>query len=118
MPRYTPGPWKIRPSGELWSYSRGENPSEIGTMSWTGKPEERDGNGRIIAGAAGMVESLDEIMLLLSQPEVVEVIQNTPRISAKAKMVMESAREALEEATGKKLPEWPKGDPHDHRLES
>jgi len=52
VPRYTPGPWKIRPNGELWSYSRGGSPQQIGTMFWSGKSEERDGNGRIIAGAA------------------------------------------------------------------
>lgn len=118
MPRYTPGPWKIRPNGELWSYSRGGAPQQIGTMYWSGKAEERDGNARIIAGAAELCDSLDELMLIISQPEVVEAIQSTPRISAKSRMIIENARASLEEVTGKRLPEWPKRDPHDHSLES
>lgn len=118
MPRYTPGPWKIRPNGELWSYQRGGAPQQIGTMSWSGKPEERDGNGRILAGAADLCESMDELMLIVAQPEVVQAIENSPRISAKSRMIIENARTTLEEVTGKKLPEWPKRDPHDHRVES
>ncbi|HEY9567797.1 MAG TPA: hypothetical protein VIR38_06895 [Thalassobaculum sp.] len=118
MPRYTPGPWKIRPNGELWSYSRGGAPQQIGTMFWSGKGEEREGNGRIIAGAVNVCESLDELMLIVSQPEVVAAIAAAPRIAAKARMIIESARESLEEATGKRLPEWPKRDPHDRSLES
>ena len=118
MPRYTPGPWKMRPSGEIWSYSRGSSPSQVGTMSWSSKPEERDGNARIVASAADLCESLDEVMLIISQPEIVEVIENTPRISAKSRMILETARTTLQEATGKRLPEWPKRDKHDRRLES
>ena len=118
MPRYTPGPWKMRPNGELWSYSRGGAPQQVGTMSWTGKPEERDGNSRIIAGAAELCESLDELMLIISQPEVVAAIEESPRIAAKSRMIIENARSSLAEVTGKQLPEWPKRDPHDRRLES
>lgn len=118
MPRYTPGPWKMRPNGELWSYSRGAAPQEVGTMSWSGKPEERDGNSRIIAGAVDLCESLDELMLIVAQPEVVAAIASTDRISAKARMIIENARTTLEEVTGKRLPEWPKRDPHDRRLDS
>ncbi len=118
MPRYTSGPWKMRPNGELWSYSRGDAPNQIGTMYWTGNQEERDGNSRIIAGAADVCESLDELMLIVSQPEVVEAIMATPRISAKSRMIIDNARTALEECTGKKVPEWPKGDVHDKRLET
>lgn len=118
MPRYTAGPWKMRPNGELWSYSRGGAPSQIGTMYWSGEQEERDGNARIIAGAADLSESMDELMLILSQPEVVAAINQSPRISAKSKMIIENARSCLQEVTGKKLPEWPKRDPHDLRLES
>lgn len=118
VPRYTPGPWKMRPNGELWSYQRGGNPSPIGTMSWSGKPEERDGNARIIAGAADLSESMDELMLIICQPEVVAAIQNCDRIAAKSRMIIENARTTLEEVTGRKLPEWPKRDPHDTRLES
>lgn len=118
MPRYTPGPWKIRPNGELWSYSRGGAPQQIGTMFWSGKAEERDGNARIIAGASDLCDSLDELMLIISQPEVVAAIQSTPRISSKSRMIIENARAALEEVTGKRLPEWPKRDPHDRSLES
>ncbi|MBT5267374.1 MAG: hypothetical protein HOL85_21255 [Rhodospirillaceae bacterium] len=117
MARYTPGPWKMRPSGELWSYSRGEAPVEIGTMSWGGRQEERDGNARIIAGAADLSESLDELMLIVAQPEIIEAIFNCDRISAKSKLIIENARATLEEVTGKKLPEWPKNDPNDKRLE-
>jgi hypothetical protein len=118
VPRYTPGPWKMRPNGELWSYQRGGNPGQIGTMYWTGKSEERDGNARIIAGAADLCESMDELMLIVCQPEVVAAIQGSDRIAAKSRMIIENARAALEEVTGKKLPEWPKRDPHDTRLES
>jgi hypothetical protein len=118
VPRYTPGPWKIRPNGELWSYSRGGAPQQIGTMYWSGKSEERDGNARIIAGAADLCESLDELRLIVSQPEVVSAIQSSPRIAAKSRMIIENARTSLEEVTGKRLPEWPKRDPHDRRLES
>jgi len=118
MPRYTPGPWKMRGSGELWSYSRGDTPTEIGTISWTGNIEEREGNSRMIASASDLCESLDEVMLILGQPEVVEVILSNPKIAAKSKMIMETARTTLQEATGKPLPEWPKYDPHDKRLES
>lgn len=108
----------MRPNGELWSYSRGNNPQQIGTMYWTGNSDERDGNGRIIAGAADLCESLDELMLIIAQPEVVEAINGSDRIAAKSRMIIENARTALEEVTGKKLPEWPKSDPHDRRLES
>ncbi len=118
VPRYTPGPWKMRPNGELWSYQRGGNPSQIGTMYWSGKSEERDGNARIIAGAADLSESMDELMLIICQPEVVAAIQGCDRIAAKSRMIIENARTTLEEVTGKKLPEWPKRDPHDTRLES
>ena len=117
MPRYTSGPWKMRPNGELWSYSRGGAPNQVGTMYWTGNQEERDGNARIIAGAADLSESR-EVMLILAQPEVVEAINSSPRISAKSRMIIENARTCLQEVTGKKLPEWPKRDPHDRRLES
>jgi hypothetical protein len=108
----------MRGSGELWSYSRGDAPTEIGTMSWAGKPEEREGNARIVAAAADLCESLDEVMLIICQPEVVAVIQNSPRIAAKSMMILDNARTTLQEATGKRLPEWPKRDPHDLRLES
>ena len=118
VPKYTPGPWKMRPNGELWSYSRGEAPELIGSMSWTGRAEDREGNARVLAGAVDLCESMDEVMLILSQPEVVEAIQSTDRISAKSKMILENARVALFEATGKRLPEWPTHDKHDHRLES
>jgi hypothetical protein len=87
-------------------------------MYWSGKAEERDGNARIIAGAADLCDSLDELMLIISQPEVVAAIQSTPRISAKSRMIIENARASLEEVTGKRLPEWPKRDPHDRSLES
>lgn len=118
MPRYTPGPWKIRPNGELWSYSRGGSPQQIGTMSWSGKADQRDGNSRLIAGAVELCESLDELMLIITQPEVITAIQSSPRIAARSRMIIENARTALAEVTGKHLPEWPKGDPHDRRLES
>lgn len=118
MPRYTPGPWKMRPNGELWSYRRGANPSQIGAISWTGSPEERDGNARIIAGSVDLSESMEELMLIVCQPEVVAAIQGCDRISAKSRMIIENARTTLEEVTGRKLPEWPKRDPHDTRLET
>jgi hypothetical protein len=118
VPRYTSGPWKIRPNGELWSYSRGGSPGQVGTMSWAGKPEERDGNARIIAGSVDLCESLDELMLIVAQPEVVAAIEDNPRISAKSRMIIENARTILQEVTGKSVPEWPKRDPHDRRLES
>lgn len=118
MPRYTPGPWKIRPNGELWSYSRGSAPQQVGTMYWSGRADERDGNARLIAGAVDLCESLDELMLIISQPEVIAAIQSTARISAKSRMIIENARTALEEVTGKRLPEWPAHDPRDRRLES
>jgi len=118
VPRYTPGPWKIRPNGDLWSYSRGGAPRQIGTMSWSGKAEDRDGNSRLVAGAVDLCESLDELMLIISQPEVVEAIEGSPRIAAKSRMIIENARTSIEEVTGKRLPEWPKRDPHDRRLES
>jgi hypothetical protein len=108
----------MRPNGELWSYSRGDAPVQVGTMYWGGKQEEREGNARIIACASDLCESLDEVMLIVSQPEVAKAITETARISAKSRMILENARIALEEATGKKLPEFPKGDPHDRRLES
>ncbi len=118
MPRYTPGPWKLRPNGELWSYSRGGAPQQIGTLSWSGKAEERDGNARLLAGAVELCESLDELMLIIGQPEVVEAIASSPRIAARSSMIIENARASLEAVTGKRLPEWPKRDPHDRRLES
>ena len=118
MPRYTPGPWKMRPNGELRSYSRGDAPTAIGTMSWTGTADEREGNARIISTAADLCESLDELMLIVSQPEVIEAIRQARKISTKSQMIIENARVSLEEATGRKLPEWPKRDPNDKRLES
>ena len=118
MPRYTPGPWKMRPNGELWSYSRGGAPNQVGTMYWTGAQEERDGNARIIAASADLAESMDELMLILAQPEVTKAINSSERIAAKSKMIIENARTCLQEVTGKQIPEWPKRDPHDRRLES
>ena len=88
MPRYTSGPWKIRPNGELWSYSRGGSPSQVGTISWSGKAEERDGNARLLAGAVDLCETLDELMLIIAQPEVVSAIQGSPRISAKSRLII------------------------------
>jgi len=108
----------MRPNGELWSYSRGGSPTQVGTMYWSGNQEDRDGNSRIIAGAADLSESLDELMLIISQPEVAQAINSSPRIAAKSRMIIENARNCLEQVTGKKLPEWPKRDPHDRRLET
>mgnify|MGYP006441705103 FL=1 len=56
-------------------------------------------------------------MLIVAQPEIIEAIFNCDRISAKSKLIIENARATLEEVTGKKLPEWPKNDPNDKRLE-
>jgi len=117
MPRYTPGPWRMNTSGELWSYARGNAPAQIGTMSWTGDALERQGNAQIVAASADLCECLDEVMLLVSQPEVASTILGTDRLKTRAQLVLENARTVLAEATGRDLPEWPGRDETDTRLE-
>lgn len=117
MPKYTPGPWKMRPNGELWSHSRGSGPRLIGTMAWDGLPADRDGNARILANAVELAENLDEIMLIVSQPEVIQAILGSPRIATRSRMILENARTVLEATTGRQLPQWPRSDPTDKRLE-
>lgn len=117
MPKYTPGPWRMNQNGELWSYARGAAPAQIGTMSWSGEATERQGNAQIIAGAADLSESLDEVMLLVSQPEVVEALLASERLQTRARMILDNARTVLKEATGREFPEWPLRDPSDTRLE-
>lgn len=117
MPKYTPGPWRMNTSGELWSYARGNAPAQIGVMSWSGDAMERQGNAQMIAASAELCECLDEVMLLVSQPEVVEAILGTERLKTRAQMILENARSALSEVTGRDLPEWPRRDESDTRLE-
>ncbi|WP_420402555.1 hypothetical protein [Nisaea sp.] len=117
MPKYTPGPWRMNQSGELWSYARGAAPAQIGTISWSGEATERQGNAQIIAAAADLSECLDEVMLLVSQPEIAEAILGSERLKTRARMILDNARLVIKEATGRDLPEWPMRDPADTRLE-
>lgn len=109
--RYTPGPWRMKSNGELWSYPRGGAPSQIGQMYWSGKQEDRAGNARLISFAADLSEDLQELYRLVSQPSVVAAIQADQRIFGKARLIIENSRQTLEQATGEKLPDWPHIDP-------
>lgn len=116
MPKYTAGPWKMNASGELWSFARGAAPAQIGTISWTGRISERQGNAKLLANAADLCESLDEVMLLVAQPEVAEALLASDRLKTKSRMILENARNVLKEATDRDLPEWPLRDRSDTRL--
>ncbi|UUX48338.1 hypothetical protein NUH88_13035 [Nisaea acidiphila] len=117
MPKYTPGPWRMNQSGEIWSYARGAAPSQIGTVSWTGEATERQGNAQIIAASADLSECLDEVLLLVSQPEIADAILGSERLVTRARMILDNARTVLKEATGREIPEWPLRDPSDARLD-
>ncbi len=117
MPRYTPGPWRMNTSGELWSYARGNAPAQIGSMSWSCDALERQGNAQMVAASADLCECLDEVMLLISQPEVADAILDCDRLKTRAQLILETARTVLAEATGRDLPEWPGRDETDTRLE-
>lgn len=104
-------------SGELWSYARGNAPAQIGSMSWSCAPLERQGNAQMVASAADICESLDEVMLLISQPEIANAILECERLNTRAQLILDAARAVLSEATGRELPEWPGRDKTDTRLE-
>ncbi|WP_226886617.1 hypothetical protein [Nisaea nitritireducens] len=104
-------------SGELWSYARGNAPAQIGSMSWSCDALERQGNAQMVAASADLCECLDEVMLLISQPEVADAILDCDRLKTRAQLILETARTVLAEATGRDLPEWPGRDETDTRLE-
>lgn len=116
--RYTPGPWNVRPNGDIMSASRGGSTVNVGSISWGSKSEDREGNSRLIANAPGLSECLDELYLLVSQPALVAAIESSPQLKTKARLILENARETLQRTTGKRIPEWPKTDPSDVRLKS
>lgn len=109
--RYTPGPWRMKSNGELWSYPRGGAPSQIGQMYWSGKNEDRAGNSRLVSFSADLCEGLQELYQLVSQPHVAAAIKSDQRVFGKARLILDNARATLEQATGEKLPDWPHLDP-------
>ncbi|GAB4186924.1 MAG: hypothetical protein OHK0024_27360 [Thalassobaculales bacterium] len=113
--RYTPGPWKIRTNGEITAHGRGSAGS-IGSISWSGRTEDRAGNLKLVAAAPQMSEALDELYLLVCQRPVAEAIAADAKLLAKARLILENARTILAEATGKPVRPWPQTDPRDTRL--
>jgi hypothetical protein len=116
--RYTPGPWKLRPNGDMSSAPRGGKATQVCSISWgTGSTEEKPGNARLIQCAPQMSEALDELMLLVSTPTVATAIMSNPKLVAKARQIVDNARLVIEGATGEPQPAWPRVDPVKPKLE-
>lgn len=109
--RHSPGPWKMKPNGEVWSYCRGSSPKEVGAMTWACEPENRSGNQRLLCAAPDLLASIDELIMLLSHPTVVTAVEADEALLPKAKLIMETSCAAFEQAAGEKLPGWPKKHP-------
>lgn len=116
--RHTPGPWKAKPNGEIWSYSRGSNPEEVGSMTWAGKIEDRPGNQRLVSAAPELLASLDEVLMLLSHPTVVAAVEADRALLPKAQLIMDTSCQAFESASGEKLPGWPRKHPRQDILDA
>jgi hypothetical protein len=116
--KYTPAPWKMRPNGDMSSAPRGGKAQQVCSISWSGgNNDDRPGNGRLIENAPLLCEALDDIVLLCSQPSIVETIRKNAKLLPKALQIMESAKTVLQQATGRKQLAWPGADPTRPKLE-
>jgi hypothetical protein len=118
MMRYTPGPWKMRPNGDISSAPRAGKATQVCSISWgMSASEEKPGNARLIQAAPQMSEALDELMLLVSQPTVAAAIMGNAKLLPKARQIVENARIVMEAASGEPQPAWPRVDPSRPKLE-
>ena len=106
--RYTPGPWNIKPNGDLYSVPRGAAPQQIGSITWLGNAEDRAGNVRLLQASAQLLETLGEVLMLVDYPAVVQAIQKVPGLLPKAQVIVDGANAAITAATGQKRGPWPK----------
>lgn len=114
--RYTPGPWRMKNNGELWSHARGATPKLVASISWLGDQEDRPGNMRVVEGSVEITEAIDELYLLVALPQVAKIIQTDPVMEAKARLILDNARDILRKATGRQVPDWRNMPGHVNRL--
>ena len=116
--KYTPGPWKMRPNGDMSSAPRGGKATSVCSISWgMSASDDKPGNARLIQTAPQMSEALDELMLLVTTPTVSQAILGNPKLLPKAKQIIENAKIVLEAATGEPQAVWPRVDHAKPKLE-
>ncbi len=116
--KYTPGPWKMRPNGDISSAPRGGKAVSVCSVSWgMSASEDKPGNARLIQASPQMSEALDELMLLVTTPTVSQAILANAKLLPKAKQIIENAKIVLEAATGEPQAVWPRVDHTKPKLE-
>jgi len=114
--RYTPGPWRMKNNGELWSHARGATPQLVASVSWMGDQEDRPGNMKVVEASVELTEAMDELYLLAALPQIAQAIQSDPAVEPKARLILDNAREILQKCTGRRVPDWRKIPAHANRL--
>ena len=116
--KYTPGPWKMRPNGDMSSAPRGGKATSVCSISWgMSASDDKAGNARLIQASPQMSEALDELMLLVASPTVSAAIMGNPKLLPKAKQIIDNARLVLEQAIGEPQAVWPRIDHAKPKLE-
>ncbi len=116
--KYTPGPWKLRPNGDMSSAPRGGKATQVCSISWgVSASDDKPGNARLIQCAPQMSEALDELIMLVTTPTVSQAILGNPKVLPKAKQIIDNARLVIEQATAEPQAVWPRVDHAKPKLE-